>query len=464
MIYLLGIITLVVLVVAILSRWRWGVFIVFAWLLLEDLIRRFIPGQPPQTMLVKDILIALTFFSFLLYFFFRNKKIWKPPFWGILLIFVVLSIINVFNPNSPGLLFGLVGLRGYLWYLPLMFLGYYMFDSRERLLKFCQILVYLSIPLFLFTVFQHFFYDTGWTLVRSLADATQTHSFGSAIGQFEGKDIPLLPSVFGTSHRYSRFSMLLFFLGLGLLATKYPINSLFVRKNNKLLLASIFSSFLGIIISGVRSSFVLTSAGSILFFLFAVYVNNAKIRYLWKNNRAWIFSLKTMILLALPASFLFGYSIFFQLSSFSTALGQRISWSFKESYSALLNAKFFGYGTGSLSQGINYIAGSAEWLGRGLVRSEAGFGKVVFELGIAGTIIFYLFWIYLFYLMAKEVKSLKNLDLRNLGLGIFIFSFLILFWFTFVHSQVLGDATTLVILWFFVGVFFGLRKLATVNQ
>ena len=120
-------------------------------------------------------------------------------------------------------------------------------------------------PAFSFRRFSVFFYDSGWALVRSLTDATQAHSFGSAIGRFEGGDIPLLPSVFGTSHRYSRFSMLLFFLGLGLLMTKYPVNSR-LKKNNKLLLASIFSSFLGIIISGVRSAFVLTSAGSVLFF------------------------------------------------------------------------------------------------------------------------------------------------------------------------------------------------------
>ncbi|MEK7574051.1 MAG: hypothetical protein AAB514_00795, partial [Patescibacteria group bacterium] len=117
-----------------------------------------------------------------------------------------------------------------------------------------------------------------------------------------------------------------------------------------------------------------------------------------------------------------------------------------------------GWGTGSLSQGLTYLPGGVEWLGRGLVRSETGFGKVVFEMGIFGMIIFYLFWKYLFYLMTREIKFLKNYNLRNLGLGIFIFSFLILFWFTFVHSQVLGDATTLVILWFSLGVFFGLKR------
>lgn len=464
MVYLLALISLAIIAVPILRQWRFGVFLIFAWLLLEDVVRRLIPGQPVEVALAKDVLIALTYFSFLLYFSFKGKKIWKPAFGGALFLLAAFLIINVFNPDSPGLLFGLIGLRSYLWYLPLIFLGYYMFGSQEKLLKFCQILVYLSVPLFLFAVFQYFFYDSGWALARSLTDATQAHSFGVAISGFKGGDVPLLPSVFGTSHRYSRFAMLLFSLGLGLLTTKYPANSRYLKKNNKLLIASISSSFLGITISGVRSAFVLTLAGSVLFLLFAVYFRNVKKHYLWENSRVWFFSIAVIILLVLPISFLFRYSVFFQFSSFSATLGQRISWAFEEFYAALANAKFLGWGTGSLSQGLTYLPGGAEWLGRGLVRSESGFGKVIFELGISGMIIFYVFWKYLFYLMIKEVKLLENCNLRNLGLGILIFSFLILFWFTFVHSQVLGDATTLVILWFFIGIFFGLKKLAFTNQ
>lgn len=457
-IYFLGIIIFGVLVNVVLSRWRLGVILIFVWLLLEDLIRRLIPGQPAQIMLVKDFLLFLTYFSFLGNFILKDKKIWKPVFGGMLFLLAAFLITNALNPDSPGLVFGLMGLRSYLWYLPLMFLGYYMFDSQEKLLKFCQIFAYLSIPLFLFAVFQYFFYDTGWSLVRSFADSTQAHSFGVAVGDFKGGAIPLLPSVFGTSHRYSRFAMLLFFAGFGLLATKYPVGSL-VKKNNKLLLASILSSFLGIIISGVRSAFILTFAGGILFLL-VIYIRNDKKRYLWKNIRIRFFPVVIIILLVLSTLFLFGYSALFQFLSFSTALDQRMSWAFEEFRTALINAKFFGWGTGSLSQGINYLPGGVEWLGRGLVRSETGFGKTIFELGIFGLIIFYIFWSSLFYWALKETKLLRNNNLGNLGLGILFFSFLILLWFTFVHSQVLGDATVLVILWFFLGVFFSLRKLA----
>lgn len=454
MIYLLGIIPFAILTGIILSRWRWGVILIFVWLLLEDLIRRLLPGQPSQITLVKDVLVFLTYCSFLAVFMIKNKKIWKPVFWGLLLFFAAVSIINVFNPNSPGLLFGLIGLRSYLWYLPLIFLGYHMFEKEERLLKFCRWLVYLSIPLFLFAVFQYLFYDTGAAIIRPFATAYPFH-------YFESREIPLLSSVFGMGHRYSRFSMLLFFLGLGLLASKFPSS---LKKNKILLLMSIFSAFLGIVLSGARTAFVLTVIGGVLFFVFATYIKNSKIYYLWKNNRIWFFSLIAIILISLPIIFLLGNLVFFQASAFYFAFQGRIPWILEGLRSALANAKFFGMGTGTFSQGLWNISGGVEWLGENVdlittgFRFETGFGKVILELGIFGMIIFYLFWGYLLYQMKREIKLLKHSNLRNLGLGIFIFSFLMLFWFTFVHHQIFGDATTLVVLWFFIGVFFGLRR------
>ena len=53
--------------------------------------------------------------------------------------------------------------------------------------------------------------------------------------------------------------MLLFFLGIGLLTIK----------KNKLLIISAISAFLGIILSGSRSAFVLTIIGIVLFMIFA---------------------------------------------------------------------------------------------------------------------------------------------------------------------------------------------------
>ncbi|MFA5084297.1 MAG: hypothetical protein WC475_02860, partial [Candidatus Paceibacterota bacterium] len=342
----------------------------------------------------------------------------------------------------------------------------HMFEKEGRVLKFCRILAYLAIPLFVFAVFQYVFYDSGLALIRPLNEGAQTHSFQIVTDSFiKSGSMPLLPSVFGMGQRYGRFSMLLFFLGLGLLLTKNRDNPSSSKKIRFLLLMSVFSAFLGIVLSGARTAFVLTSIGSVLFFFLAVKFKDSKAHRLWSNRRIWIFSLIAITLVLLPIILLFGNSAFFQISSFYFAFKERMPWVFEGLKSALAYSKFFGMGTGTFSQGLYEIPGGTDWISLNKemmtegFRFETGFGKIIFELGILGMVIFYLFWISLFYRMGREMKLLRNSNLRNLGLGIFIFSFLTLFWYTFVHHQILGDATTLVILWFFLGVFFGLGRI-----
>jgi hypothetical protein len=464
MVYLIAIVILGITAVPILSKWRLGVILIFIWLFLEDVIRRLLPGQPQQIMLTKDVLIALTYFSFFLWFSFKNKKIWKPAFGVALFLFAAYVLINIFNLNSPGFLFGLIGLRAYLWYLPLMFLGYYMFDKEEKLLKFCRILVILAIPLFLFVIFQYVFYDSGWPLARPLGEALPYHSFQMFINSSRiSGDMLLFSSVFGVGHRYSRFAMLLFFLGLGLLATKHPVSS---KKRKIILITSVFSAFLGIFLSSVRTAFALTCVGGILFLVLATFKKNSKTYYFWQNKRLLVFSLISMVSLFLLAFLLLGNRILFQVSVFNDAFKERIPWVLNGFRGALVNSQLFGMGTGTWSQGVFNIPGGTDWISQNSelittgFRFETGFGRVIFELGIFGAIIFFLFWASLFYQAKKELKLLQYSNLRNLDLGILLFLFLMIFWFIFVHNQVLGDATTLVVLWFFLGVFFGLSKIA----
>ncbi|HDH31698.1 MAG TPA: hypothetical protein ENH26_02920 [Candidatus Wolfebacteria bacterium] len=483
MLYLIPIIPLIFLITAvILRRWRTGIVLIFIWLLAEDVIRRLIPGQPGQIMLIKDALIFLTYFSFIAAIAInpvrncisngvKGKKIWKPPFIVFLFLFIAFSLINVFNPQIPNLLFGIIGLRSYLWYIPLAFLGYYMFSSKEKLLKFCRILVYIAIPLFILAAFQYVFYDVDNVLIRPFATSHYYHSFSLV----ESGKIPLLSSVFGSVHRYARFSMLLFFLGIGLLTIKRNKPRTFntiessrlaekpVKVRGKLLIVSTICAFLGITLSGSRSAFALTIIGIVLFFLFAKYIKNNKILHLWRNSRIKIFTAILILLLTLPIIFFARDIGLFNISAFYYAFQERIPWMFDEFIRAFSEAKFFGIGTGTMSQGLEYVPGGAEWIKYQTqeVRQgfwfETGIGKILFELGIIGLIFYYLFWGYLFYKMKEVIKRLKDSLLRSVGVAIFIFSFLILVWFSFLHHQTFGDATTLVVFWFFIGVLFSLK-------
>jgi hypothetical protein len=200
--------------IIIFHRWRNGIYLIFIWLYIEDIIRRLIPGQPPQVMLIKDSLLLITYFAFFITLVIINNKkpfaLWKPPFLTGFLLFGGWCFVGSFNPNIPNPLFPIIGLRSYLWYALLFFLGYYMFNSEEKLLRFCRILVYTAIPLFIFSIYQYIFFDKANVLIRPFERAHQIHSFHLV----ETGAVMKISSFFGTGQRYAMFSMFfLIFMG-----------------------------------------------------------------------------------------------------------------------------------------------------------------------------------------------------------------------------------------------------------
>ena len=445
--YLLSLIPLFLLIFVVLPRWRWGVVLIFIWLFLEDIIRRFLPGQPPQVMLIKDGLIFITYFAFFAVFIIKNKKIWRPPFFGGLLLFVGWCIAETLNPNLPNLLFAAVGLRSYFFYLPMIFLGYYMFRNKESLIKFCRIFVYASILLVSLAIFQYiYFYEISSPLIQPLEAAHEVHSF-------EEGNIKLVSSVFGTGERYARFGLLLALLGLGLLF--YPKNSL---KQRFFIAISIVAAALGIVISGRRMPIYLLIIG-VLVWLFLNY-RKSLLRILQ-------FKLEKSLMIFLLILGTIGFLVFFSLGDVAEFFITTIPHLIRDRVSAysndFLNAAkasgLFGFGTGALSHGLSYIPEGAEWLQKWMKQIggvETGPGKIWFELGLIGFLIFIFFYAQMFINWLRQIIKLNKTDLYGLGLSIFLFLTLMLFWFAKGH-QIFGDPTTLVCLWFFMGILFRLK-------
>jgi len=118
------IIILVIIAVLVFHHWRYGVIFIFIWLYVEDITRRLFPGQPAQVMLIKDVLLFLTYCSFFAMVVIKKKRnLWKPSFITSFLLFSTICLVNILNPNSPGPLFGIIGLRSYIWYTLLVFFG-----------------------------------------------------------------------------------------------------------------------------------------------------------------------------------------------------------------------------------------------------------------------------------------------------------------------------------------------------
>src|SRR5712672_1880333 len=110
-----------------LNDWRTGVLLFLIWLLFEDLARKYL-GNSMTIYFAKDFLIGVAYISFFIAKHKRRVEIFSVPFRVPLLLFFWFAVMQVFNTWSPSLLYGLVGLKLYFYYAPLMFLGYAMMD------------------------------------------------------------------------------------------------------------------------------------------------------------------------------------------------------------------------------------------------------------------------------------------------------------------------------------------------
>ena len=124
-------------VLAILRNWRHGVYCLIAWLLFEDFVRKY-AGNNMAIYFAKDILTAVVYLSFFLAYRRRDKDlvVARPPFLPALLVFIWFGVLQIFNPGSTTVFFGLMGMKLYFYYTPLFLIGYSLINSEKSLQRF----------------------------------------------------------------------------------------------------------------------------------------------------------------------------------------------------------------------------------------------------------------------------------------------------------------------------------------
>src|SRR5205085_7097418 len=122
-------------VIAILNNWRNGLYFFLVWLLFEDLARKYL-GNNMAIYFAKDFLLLVVYISFLTAYRRKEVKGFRPPFLIPAFFFVWLGVIQVFNPGSTNVVYGLLGLKLYFYYVPLVFVGYALIKSEAELRRF----------------------------------------------------------------------------------------------------------------------------------------------------------------------------------------------------------------------------------------------------------------------------------------------------------------------------------------
>jgi hypothetical protein len=456
---------IIVISVNILNDWRFGIYLSIAWLLCEDLARKYL-GNNMAIYFGKDFLIGVTYVSFV--FSARRTKLafFRPPFLLPLSIFFWLGMVQIFNPNSPSIFYGLMGAKIYFYYVPLMFIGYALLRSEEDLRRLLVWNLIFAGVISLLGIIQAI---VGPVFLNPTKLAPEIAGLSRLYREAPISGVRMLRpnSVFVSEGRFSTYLLLMWILGLG--STAYLVAR--VQRGRRYVLLGVALIAGAIVLSGSRTAFaygiisvlVLGSA----FMKGGPTSQRVGIRKVMKAVRR-LAILVAMALFAL--AFLFPTDVGSRWALYSETLSpespayevSRRAWEYPvgELMKAFDDENWFlGHGIGTASLGIGYVA---LVLGKPLpgIGVESGFGALLLELGFLGPILWVILALSIVYHLWRVVRRLTDTPLYPLGFSIFWYAALLLLPFTYGSLTSYQNYVMNAYLWLLIGVLFRLPDLA----
>jgi hypothetical protein len=411
-----------------LKNWRTGVILFIAWMLFEDLARKYL-GNNMAVYFGKDVLAAACYLSFYTIRGHERRLTVRPAFFLPFMLLFGWSLLEAVNPNSPSLWYGLLGLKLYFGYVPLFFLGYALLRNQNDLRRF--LLINLSIA-GLIAALGTAQGISGQTLLAPVDLAQDIRELGTLV-----REAPIThesfirpTSVFVSDGRFSSYLLLVWLLGFGT-ATYFLVQRLPGRK----WVVAIMGLFLAaIILSGSRGAllYALISAGVIT----SVFAREM----FWKNARTrkiGIAVATTVLLAALAVVFLStlypealnSRVAFYQQTLSPSSPFSELAWR-AWGYPATEFSKAFRYPNWILGSGIGTRSLGGQYLTRILGAPnvtevvESGYGNFMLENGIPGLLLWLVF-------TGAVITSCWNVARRLRGTALFPVGFVI-FWFVFI--------------------------------
>jgi hypothetical protein len=457
-----------VLVVAILNNWRNGVYFFLSWLLFEDFARKFL-GNNMAIYFAKDFLFLVVLISF--FTAFRRKKvvIFRPPFLMPLLIFIWFGAMQIFNPASTSIWYGLMGFKIFFYYVPLIVLGYALLNSEEELRRFFTVNLILALVIISLGITQSII---GPSFLNPAVQAEDLRSLSGLyrVSPITGEVAYRPTSVFVSAGRYADFIMVAWLLVLGF--SGYLL--LRHKKGRIFAFIAIPVTAAGAFLTASRGSFlwgIINAAATSIAFIWGAPWRQGEVRRVFRSvQRVAIGIVLGMVLLffAYPQALQSRLAIYKETlmpDSPTSELTHR-SWTYP--VDNFLGAFYYdrwpyGYGIGTTALGGQYIARFFN-VKPPVIGVESGYGTLVVEMGIVGLILWIVMSVAILFSAWKVVKKLKGTHWFPVGFVIFWYAFLLLFPATFGGIQPYEDFLLNAYLWLLLGILFRLPTLAPSAQ
>jgi hypothetical protein len=456
------------LVIGILNNWRNGVYFFLSWLLFEDFARKFL-GNNMAIYFVKDFMALVLFISFLAAI--RRKKVasFRPPFLGPVLIFVWFGLLQVFNPASTSIWYGLMGFKIFFYYVPMIFIGYALINSEAQLRRFFTVNTILALIIISLGIAQSIL---GPSFLNP-AKPSQDLQFLSTLYRVSesGSVMAYRPtSIFVSAGRYADFIIVAWLLILGF--SGYLL--LRQKRGRALAFIAIAVTATGAFLTASRGSFmwgmINALATSVAFIWGAPWRHGEAVRVLRTIQRAALGIALGIALLffTYPDALLSRLAIYEETlmpNSPTSELTHR-GWDYpvRNFLGAFGYDRWpYGYGIGTTALGGQYVARFFN-AKPPVVGVESGYGTLIVEMGIGGLILWITMSLAILFSAWKVVKKLKGSPLFPLAFIIFWYALFLLFPATFGGIQPYEDFLLNAYFWLLLGVLFRLPTIALTAQ
>ena len=453
----------VAVVIAILNDWHRGLYILVAWILFEDFVRKYL-GNNMAIYFAKDALAVILYLSFFRARLANRLEKFHIPFRIPLLLFVWLGVMQMFNPASTSIFFGIMGMKIYFLYVPLIYVGYALIQSEADLRRFFSfvsvlILIVASLGIAQSIIGPTFLNPTHLQDdIRELSTLYRVASSGAMAYR--------PTSVFVSAGRFQDFLQLAWLISLAFgsylfLRGRYD-RTLSFTTVSVVSVASLMSASKGVFLWTVGITLIFAAG----FLWGAPWRQREATRTLRAIQRTALgVGIGIILLSALfPEEFgarLLFYSDTLMPNSPTSELAERL-----QNY-PLANLEYaftfprwpYGYGIGTVSLGGQYVTRimHAKPVGVGV---ESGFGNLMLELGIVGLVL----WIVMGFSIAisgwKIVKELRRTPWFPLAFAIWFYAMFLFFPQMFLGGSAYQDYLLNSFLWLLLGILYRLRTLA----
>ena len=458
-----------VVAVVVLSSWKRGLYFLLAWLLFEDFARKFL-GNNMAIYFAKDVVVLLVYLSFFAAYRRKDPDVhtFRPPFLPVLLLFIWFGALQVFNPGSTSIFYGLLGMKIYFYYIPLMFIGYSIVNSEAELRK-C------------------FYINLGLMLVIAVLGIVQSVAGPRFLNpEVMADDIRLLSetyrvsasgvrsyrptSVFVSAGRFGDLLIVAWMLVFGF--SGYLL--LRVRRGRLLAFSALAITAAACLMTTSRGVFMWSLGSSIVggiaFVWGAPWRQGEALRVFRTLQRAalGIVLAVVVMLFIYPEAFQNRLAIYSETldprSPTSELMHRSRDYPLKNFLAAFDYDRWpYGYGIGTISLGGQYVSRFFH-VRPPTVGVESGFGALIVEMGILGLILWIVVSISILFSGWKVVRGLKGSPWFPLAFMILLYAFVLLLPMTFVSMGGYEDFVLNAYLWLLLGILFRLPKLAISAQ